>query len=119
MQMNRRQRAAAEMMVLHPELSQQKIADKLMVSQTIVCKWKQDPQFQEYMEKIREENWKDATLKAQQNMQEMMNSENANIRYKANEYVLNSAGFNKQQIEIEAAKAVNIVVDITDNENQD
>lgn len=117
--MNKRQRAAAELLVLHPEMKDKDICEKLLMSQTSLSGWKKKPEFQEYMEKIREENWKDATLKAQQNMQQMMNSDNENIRYKANEYVLNSAGYNKQQIEIEAARAINITVDIKDNECKD
>lgn len=101
-----RQRAAAEMMALHPEYSFTRIREELKISEKAFWQWRKNETFMNYYHSLCEKRFKELEAIAIQKLEENIQLNNQ----KAIEYVLDYQGFAAPQ-KIEA----NVSTDITIN----
>lgn len=102
-----RQKAAAELMALHPEMSFTAIRNELGISEKAFWEWRKKPQFMNYYHSLCENRFKELEAKAVAKLEENIE----NNCQKAIEYVLNYQGFAAPQ-KIEANVSTEIVVNI-------
>ena len=89
MSLNRKQKLAAEIMAAEPNLSGQKIADRVGVDVTTFYRWKKNEEWCEYVHACCVEEFKSIEKVAIQKLSENVGKGNQ----KAIEYVLNYMGY--------------------------
>ncbi len=106
MELKPKQRAAAELMALHPEYSYTDIRNQLNLSEKTFWVWRKDKVFMDYYHSLCEGRFQELEALAVQKLEENITANNQ----KAIEYVLDYQGFAAPQ-KIEA----NVSTDITIN----
>lgn len=90
-------RVGAELMIAHPNWTNQQIADEIGIAEVTIRKWKYHELFNEYLDKRLAEEWKSYRIPAQKKMKELAD----NGDYRAIAYILDSNNYQApQQIEI-------------------
>lgn len=107
MELKPRQKAAAELMALHPELSFTAIRNELNIGEKTFWEWRKKPEFMEYYHSLCENRFKELEAIAVAKLEENI----INNNQKAIEYVLDYQGFAAPQ-KIEANVATEIIVNI-------
>lgn len=107
MELKPKQRAAAELMALHPELSFTAIRNELGISEKAFWEWRKKKEFMDYYHSLCENRFKELEAIAVAKLEENINS---NCQ-KAIEYVLNYQGFAAPQ-KIDATVSTEIVVNV-------
>ena len=107
--LSNKQKAAAEYMVVNPEMSYEEVAQKLEISSMTLRRWRKQPEFQDYSHELCLERFKDLEKLAIQKLCENVRKSNQ----KAIEYALNFAGYQGVQ-KIDADMTAKIEIDYGD-----
>ena len=114
MALKKKQKIAAEIMVANPEKPLTEIAKELEVNYSTFWRWRQNPEFKEYEDKLCQERFHDMQRIAIQKLQENAMKGNQ----KAIEYILDYMGY-KAATKIEADVDTDIVINITGDSDDD
>ena len=87
------------------------ISSIIDISEQSLCKWKKDPMWQEEVDRILKEEWRDSC----KSLQKIMINKAKDGDFKSLEYVLSSNGYKAPEQVIMTEKTINITID-EDNE---
>lgn len=105
MGLTKKMRTAAQAHANDPFKTDKQIAQEVGASTVSMCRWRKSAEWNEYVDSLMKNRWKEAGKKAQQKMEQLMEDGD----FKAVQYILDSAGYKAtEQLEINTTIKVSI-----------
>lgn len=107
-----KQKALAELMVLKPDLTNEKYAEQIGIDPKTLYKWKKTEEFNDYINELCKAKFADMERLAMEKLAAQLKKGN----WKAIEYVLNGLGY-KPEDKLDIKNSGDININITGEEN--